>query len=160
MQEALQAEKSRLQLVLAEEEQAVSAAEAHTSGHPQPQPGPSKADEKEEDELDAFMGQVAVQLEQDKVGLRNTLDTHAVDAVECMSNFHAWLLLACCACCCDTDAVDSATDALRGSDLADAVLLCLCVKPLTPSILLTMLHRSSGLAIAAMLCELSGQYCF
>lgn len=65
--EALQAEKVRLQGLLAEEEQAVAAAEAAHPG----QKGvgvevvPSGA---EEDELDAFMGQVAVQLEHDKAG--------------------------------------------------------------------------------------------
>ena len=75
MQEALHAEKSRLQGVLAQEERAASAAAAQ---HPAPQPAqpePSSEAEdaqrqssaKEEDELDAFMGQVAVQLEQDKV---------------------------------------------------------------------------------------------
>ena len=68
MQEALQAEKSRLQLLLAEEEQAVLSAEEaqHPSGNGQ---GKQAVQAEAEDELDAFMGQVAVQLEHDKVSL-------------------------------------------------------------------------------------------
>ena len=64
MQEALQAEKSRLQGVLAQEERAASAAAAQ---HPAPETAQTQSSSEKEDELDAFMGQVAVQLEQDKV---------------------------------------------------------------------------------------------
>ena len=59
-----------MQLLLAEEEQAVLAAEAQ---HPAGKATATGKEEEEcmqaeaEDELDAFMGQVAVQLEQDKV---------------------------------------------------------------------------------------------
>ncbi|KAL0018195.1 hypothetical protein WJX79_010675 [Trebouxia sp. C0005] len=62
--EALQTEKARLQLLLAKEEQSASAAEAqHTT-----RVNIAQQEEEKEDELDAFMGQVAVQLEHDKVG--------------------------------------------------------------------------------------------
>ncbi len=62
-QEALQTEKARLQLLLAKEEQSASAAEAqHTM-----LVNNARQEEEKEDELDAFMGQVAVQLEHDKV---------------------------------------------------------------------------------------------
>ena len=70
LQEALQAERARLQQLLAEEEEAVLAAEAqHPAGKAS---GIGKEEEESmqgdaEDELDAFMGQVAVQLELDKV---------------------------------------------------------------------------------------------
>lgn len=88
LQEALQAEKGRLQQLLAEEERAGLAAEAQ---HPadrstgigsrkeedgagkKGEDGSGKKEEdlcmpgEAEDELDAFMGQVAVQLEHDKV---------------------------------------------------------------------------------------------
>ena len=67
----MQAERVRLQRLLAEEEEAVLAAEAqHPAGKAS---GTGKKEEEEsmqanaEDELDAFMGQVAVQLEHDKV---------------------------------------------------------------------------------------------
>ncbi len=63
-QEALQTEKARLQLLLAKEEQSASAAEAQ---HTTPVNNAQQEEEKE-DELDAFMGQVAVQLEHDEVG--------------------------------------------------------------------------------------------
>ena len=67
MQEALQAEKGRLQLALAEEERSVLAAEAQ---HPSRDTvGKLQPAAEAEDELDAFMGQVAVQLEHDKVSL-------------------------------------------------------------------------------------------
>ena len=61
-QEALQTEKARLQLLLAKEEQSASAAEAQHTTHVN-----NARQEEKEDELDAFMGQVAVQLEHDKV---------------------------------------------------------------------------------------------
>lgn len=73
VQEVLQAEKARLQLLLTEEERSASAAEAQHSAHvgslaPHgPQSAGSAEEEEKEDELDAFMGQVAVQLEHDKV---------------------------------------------------------------------------------------------
>ena len=68
----MQAEKARLQQLLAEEEEAVRAAEAQ---HPAGKATALVTDKEEEgimqadaeDELDAFMGQVAVQLEHDKV---------------------------------------------------------------------------------------------
>ncbi len=63
-QEALQTEKARLQLLLANEEQSASAAEAQHTTHV----NNAQQEEEKEDELDAFMGQVAVQLEHDKVG--------------------------------------------------------------------------------------------
>lgn len=54
-----------MQGLLAEEEQAVSAAEAaHPAGKGT---GTEVVPAEAEDELDAFMGQVAVQLEHDKV---------------------------------------------------------------------------------------------
>lgn len=62
--EALQTEKARLQLLLAKEEQSASAAEAQHTTHV----NNAQQEEEKEDELDAFMGQVAVQLEHDKVG--------------------------------------------------------------------------------------------
>ncbi len=62
-QEALQSEKARLQLLLAKEEQSASAAEAQHTTHV----NKAQQEEEKEDELDAFMGQVAVQLEHDKV---------------------------------------------------------------------------------------------
>ncbi|KAL3145623.1 hypothetical protein ABBQ32_003168 [Trebouxia sp. C0010 RCD-2024] len=65
--EALQAEKVRLQGLLAEEEQAVAAAEAAHPGQ-KGVGGEAVPSGGEEDELDAFMGQVAVQLEHDKAG--------------------------------------------------------------------------------------------
>ena len=67
MQEALQVEKARLLLVLGEEERAVSAAQQQHSCQGGV-PGQEAGDGEHEDELDAFMGQVAVRLEQDKVG--------------------------------------------------------------------------------------------
>ena len=68
----MQAEKTRLQQLLAEEEEAVLAAEAqHPAGKATaPDTGKEEEDSMQadaEDELDAFMGQVAVQLEHDKV---------------------------------------------------------------------------------------------
>ncbi|DBB07161.1 TPA: hypothetical protein ACH3X1_011731 [Trebouxia sp. C0004] len=62
--EALQTEKARLQLLLAKEEQSASAAETQHTTHMDS----AQHEEEKEDELDAFMGQVAVQLEHDKVG--------------------------------------------------------------------------------------------
>ena len=71
LQEALQAERARLQQLLAEEEEAVLAAEAQHPAGKAKAPGTGKEEElmqaEAEDELDAFMGQVAVQLEHDKV---------------------------------------------------------------------------------------------
>ena len=73
LQEALQAERARLQELLAEEEEAVLAAKAQHPAGKATAPGTGKDGEEElmqadaEDELDAFMGQVAVQLEHDKV---------------------------------------------------------------------------------------------
>lgn len=68
----MQAEKTRLQQLLAKEEEAVLAAEAQHPAGKATAPGTGKAEEDSmqadaEDELDAFMVQVAVQLEHDKV---------------------------------------------------------------------------------------------
>lgn len=93
MQEALQAEKGRLQQLLVEEEGAVLAAEAQHPTDKSTAPGTGNKEEKDgtgkkeedgcmqaeaEDELDAFMGQVAVQLEHDKVWSRFVTCSHVI----------------------------------------------------------------------------------
>ena len=60
LQEALKTEQVRLQAALAEEERHAGTSQESGGEQPDRQAGG-------EDELDAFMGQVAVQLEQDKV---------------------------------------------------------------------------------------------
>lgn len=67
LQEAFKAEEVRLQAALAEEERHASATQQSSSSQL------GEGEEEEGDELDAFMGQVAVQLEQDKVSACNQL---------------------------------------------------------------------------------------
>lgn len=69
LQEALKSEKARLQAALAEEERHAKATQQSSGNQAEQQSGEGG------DELDAFMGQVAVQLEQDKVTLQPTLST-------------------------------------------------------------------------------------
>ena len=74
-QEALKAEKTRLQAALAEEERRAGTSQ---------KPGEKQPDRQAEgeDELDAFMGQVAVQLEQDKVNALSCVLLHTLSGIQ------------------------------------------------------------------------------